>query len=164
MRISSIKTAKAAMLFLLVAGLGFDPGPIALAKGAHQPAAAAPVAPAAPTSLTWNYDLRSALTSAQSSRRWVLVDCFTDHCGWCKKLDADTLSNPEVARTLGNHFVWVKCDTDNPSTGSWVKDKYQPQGYPCILILDPYGTEKGRILGYKAPGDFVNLVAGIVRH
>jgi len=161
MKNMSTKRFNLLMLSLVAIGLvsGFDQG--MLAKGAKKSAAAAE-APA-PTSLSWNHDLRSALTQAKSARRWVLVDCYTDHCGWCKKLDADTLNNPNVIRMLGNHFVWVKCDTDNPSTGAWVKDKYEPQGYPCILILDPSGNEKGRILGYKPPAAFVNIVSNIVR-
>jgi len=151
------------MLSLVAIGLlsGFEQG--LQAKSTKKTGASAPAEAPAPTSLSWNHDLRSALTQAKASRRWVLVDCYTDHCGWCKKLDADTLSNPNVIRMLGNHFVWVKCDTDNPSTGAWVKDKYEPQGYPCILILDPSGNEKGRILGYKQPAAFVNIVSNIVR-
>jgi thioredoxin-related protein len=155
---------KLVVLSLLAAGLTAVPGAPTMAKGTVKAAAAAaPAVAAAPTVLTWNSDLRSALTTAQTSRRWVLVDLFTEHCGWCKRLDRDTFSNAEVAQRLGNSFVWVKCDTDNPSTGTWVKDKYEPQGYPCILILDPYGKEKGRILGYKPPGQFIYEVAKIVK-
>jgi|GEM_PF-2377576 len=162
MKSTSTKRFSLLLLTLVTLGLvsGFDQG--MFAKGAKKAAPAAAAEPV-PTSLNWNHDLRSALTQARSARRWVLVDCYTDHCGWCKKLDADTLSNPNVIRMLGNHFVWVKCDTDNPSTGTWVKDKYEPQGYPCILILDPSGNEKGRILGYKQPAQFVNIVSNIVR-
>jgi thiol:disulfide interchange protein DsbD len=160
MRIPSAPPVKLVLLSLLTASLAFGLAPLTLAKGAAK--VAAPVA-AAPTTLTWGNDLRAALASARTSRRWVLVDCYTVHCGWCKKLDADTFQDPNVARQLGNHFVWCKCDTDDPNTGAWVKDKYQPDGYPCVLILDPYGTEKGRILGYLPPSAFVSRVAKIVR-
>ncbi|MBS2008581.1 MAG: thioredoxin family protein [Cyanobacteria bacterium SZAS TMP-1] len=163
-KIRSIRRVGLVMLSLLAATLSSSLTDQLQAKGAKKAAApAAQAQQAAPTSLTWSHDLRSALTAAKYARRWVLVDCYTERCHWCKRLDADTLSNPNVIGTLGNHFVWVKCDTDDPATGQWVKEKYEPQGYPCILILDPSGREKGRILGYKAPGPFVNIVANIVR-
>jgi thiol:disulfide interchange protein len=114
--------------------------------------------------LRWYDDLRTGLTTAKSARRWVLVDCYTDWCHWCKRLDTDVFQNPTVASKLGNHFVWVKCNTEDESKGVWVKDRYGIQGYPCILILDPSGNEKGRIMGYLPPDAFVSRVAGILTH
>ena len=115
-------------------------------------------------SLRWYDDLRVGLHMAQSSRRWVLVDCYTDWCHWCKRLDTDVFENANVAKQLGDHFVWVKCNTENPDKGVWVKEKYGVQGYPCILILDPSGNEKGRIMGYLPPQAFVTRVANILTH
>jgi len=154
-----MKPVKLVLLSVLTLILTCSLPPLTIAKSSPKAASAA----AAPTSLSWCNDLHAGLNMARSARRWVLLDCFTDSCHWCKKLDADTFSDPNVARTLGNYFVWVKCNTDDPSTGQWVKDRYSPQGYPCILILDPAGTEKGRLLGYYPPAVFVNKVAQIVR-
>ncbi len=46
--------------------------------------------------------------------------------------------------------------------GIGVKQRYGVNGYPCTLVLDPSGKEKGRISGYLPAGQFVQELARIV--
>ncbi|MBU6452901.1 MAG: thioredoxin family protein [Cyanobacteria bacterium REEB67] len=151
-----------ALLATLIVAWANAPATFAQAKKASAHPVAVASAPAAPTSISWSNDLRVGLAQAKSARRWVLVDCYTSWCHWCKKLDADVFENPNVIKQLGGHFTWVKCNTEDPQTGVWVRDKYGVDAYPCILILDPNGNEKGRIKGYVPPDLFINRVASIV--
>ena len=41
-----------------------------------------------------------ALSRARSEKRILLVDVYTDWCGWCKKLDREVFSDAKVARAL----------------------------------------------------------------
>lgn len=42
----------------------------------------------------------------------IFVDLYTDWCGWCKKMDKTTFSDPEVARILNEEFYPVKFDAE----------------------------------------------------
>lgn len=42
----------------------------------------------------------------------MLIDTYTDWCGWCKKLDQDTFSNPVITEILNNKFYAVKFDAE----------------------------------------------------
>ncbi|MCJ8166201.1 DUF255 domain-containing protein [Pontibacter sp. E15-1] len=44
--------------------------------------------------------------------RKVLVDVYTDWCGWCKKMDKETFTDPGVAALINQHFYAVKLDAE----------------------------------------------------
>lgn len=44
--------------------------------------------------------------------RKIVIDVYTDWCGWCKKMDKSTFSDPEVARLVNKHFYAVKLDAE----------------------------------------------------
>src|SRR4249919_2233805 len=40
--------------------------------------------------------------------RKVWIDVYTDWCGWCKRMDKTTFSDPNVIRYMNKHFYAVK--------------------------------------------------------
>ena len=54
------------------------------------------------------------LEEARVSGRPVLVDGYTDWCGWCRRMEADVYSRPEVRDYLSRKFVTVKLDAEAP--------------------------------------------------
>ncbi|MBX7181557.1 MAG: thioredoxin fold domain-containing protein [Bacteroidia bacterium] len=44
--------------------------------------------------------------------RKVIVDFYTDWCGWCKKLDADVYSNKIVSDYINKHYYAVKFNAE----------------------------------------------------
>jgi thioredoxin-related protein len=61
------------------------------------------------------YSIEEAEKLAKAEPRPMIVDTFTDWCGWCKKLDQDTFSNPVIAEILNSKFYPVKFNAEGKS-------------------------------------------------
>jgi thioredoxin-related protein len=121
--------------------------------------------------LDWNEGYEKAVQAGKI----VLVDAYTDWCGWCKRMDRDTYSQPEVIKAINADFVPVKFNPEIPGKTYKVGDRsYSPEqlytllsqgnatGYPTIYYIF---TAKKRIVldpGYKGPQDFLNILHNMV--
>jgi thiol:disulfide interchange protein len=111
--------------------------------------------------LVWSHDLRGGMEAARRDNKLVLVDLYTDWCGWCKKLDKDTYTNPEVTELLNSRFVCVKLDAEDGAEGESFAKQHKVRGYPCIIVLDSAGKLKNTNYGYRNAQDFLELLKGI---
>lgn len=48
--------------------------------------------------------------------RKILIDVYTDWCGWCKKMDATTFKDKEMVNYLNQNFYCVKLDGEDKNT------------------------------------------------
>jgi len=111
------------------------------------------------TKVNWLYDYDEALAKARDENKPILVDFYTDWCGWCKKLDAETYGNETVAAFLNEGFICLKVDAGEHAD---LAKRYDVLGYPTILFLSPDGEEIGRIVGYEPPDKFLQDAKNIL--
>ena len=109
----------------------------------------------------WERDLSTALSHARGQgKKVVMVDFYTDWCGWCRKLDETTYADPAVQSTL-KQMVTVKLDAERD--GHADAEHYGVEGFPTVLFLDARGVEVARIPGYLPPGEFLDQLNEIGR-
>ncbi len=109
--------------------------------------------------VSWRYDFDSALRSAESSGEPLMVDFYTDWCGWCKKLDNDTYMDSKV-NDLARSFICVKINADSDQNTA---RKYNVSSYPTILFLNSKGSVIGSLRGYSPPADFARSMEGVLK-
>ncbi|GAB3533178.1 thioredoxin fold domain-containing protein [Pontibacter brevis] len=56
--------------------------------------------------------MEQAAEKMKQEPRKILVDVYTDWCGWCKKMDKNTFTDPEVAAIINKHYYAVKLDAE----------------------------------------------------
>jgi len=112
-------------------------------------------------SVDWGKDLPAALERARSEGKPVLVNFYADWCVWCKRLEATTLRDSQVADLLSDRVVPVSLDVDGD--GKELSNQYRVDGLPTILVLDTDGREIGRIPGYMPPSGFLERVEGFLQ-
>ncbi len=61
--------------------------------------------------VTW-MTIEEALEKSKTEKRKIFVDVYTDWCGWCKVMDRETFSDPEVAKVLNEKFYAVKLNAE----------------------------------------------------
>jgi thiol:disulfide interchange protein len=106
--------------------------------------------------IDWARDLPAALDRARSEDKPVLINFYADWCVWCKRLEATTLRDAEVASLLKERVIPVSLDVDGD--GRELSNRYRVDGLPTILVLDAEGRELGRIPGYISPTGFLETV------
>lgn len=58
--------------------------------------------------ITWE----QMLEKSKTQRRKIIVDVYTDWCGWCKRMDATTFSEPSLAKYINQNYYAVKFDAE----------------------------------------------------
>ena len=106
---------------------------------------------------SWDEGLRQS----KELGRPVLIDVYTDWCGWCKRMDRDVYSRADVRRYLADSFVIVRLDGegDEPAryegrtfTSRTLAARFRVSGYPTTVFLKPGGDHIVNVPGY-VPGD-----------
>lgn len=115
--------------------------------------------------LTW----QEAVEKQKTTRKKILVDLYTDWCGWCKRMDATTFQNPEIVKCINKYYYPVKFNAEqripfkfngrefvnvNPDgkrgTHTFAMSLLDNQmSYPSFVILDENYTRVNIIKGYK---------------
>jgi len=117
-------------------------------------------------SLQWQ-EWDSGLRDAGKSQRPVLVDVYTDWCGWCRRMERDVYSRPEVKDYLSKKFVIVKLNAESNEaaryegrswTGRSLASRFQVTGYPTTIFLRSNGEHLANLPGYIAADRFLLLL------
>ncbi len=120
---------------------------------------AAPAGAAGPTAepdpgLTW-LDHDAALAAAADQERPVMLHFTADWCRWCKKMKAETYTDPAVAELLREDFVTGMIDADeNPD----LKARYGVEGLPTIWFLTAAGDGITFVPGFVPAETFATLL------
>lgn len=90
-----------------------------------------------------------ALKLAKSQNKMVIVDVYTDWCGWCKKMDKESYSNSDVKKIIDDNFILVRLDAEGSGTNKYQGKQYtnaelagyfQVSGFPTTVFLSPEGS------------------------
>jgi len=115
-------------------------------------------------------DINTAMSKQKDIPKFVLVDLYTSWCGWCKKMDDNTFSDPSIVKSVSENFHAVKFDAEQQTTLLYngVEYKYTENGgrglhqlakdwgtvngrigYPTVVVLDASGNKLAAYPGYK---------------
>ena len=79
-------------------------------KDAGSATVAATTAPAA-QEIHW-MSIDDVQVAMKKQPRKVWIDVYTDWCGWCKRMDKTTFTNPQLIQYMNEHFYAVKLDAE----------------------------------------------------
>ncbi len=74
-----------------------------------------------PESIKW-LSFQEMVVLHKAKPKKVLIDVYTDWCGYCKKMDADTYTNQEIIKYLNENYYVVKLNAEMKDTVLY--DKY----------------------------------------
>ncbi|MEY2408739.1 MAG: hypothetical protein QOF48_1409 [Verrucomicrobiota bacterium] len=119
---------------------------------------------AARAEVSWGTDLPAALAQAKKEKKLVVMD-FTgsDWCGWCIKLKKEVFDTADFAKYAKDNLVLVEVDfptekklkqqsAELRKANDALKDKYEANGFPTIVVLNGDGKQVWKQIGYMAGG------------
>ena len=74
------------------------------------------------------YTLEEALKLNATAPRKILLDVYTDWCGYCKKMDVETFDHPVIANYINQNFYAVKFDAESSTPVKFGEQTYVNQG------------------------------------
>ena len=117
-------------------------------------------------SLRWHrWD--EGVTATQTSGKYMLVDVYTDWCGWCKKMDRVVYTHPQVQQLLAASFVTIKLDAESTNLITNGTNQYTEQelakmlgvnSYPTTMVYDKRFQLISRFSGYYEPKEFIRYL------
>jgi thioredoxin-related protein len=131
-------------------------------------------------SVKW-YTIQEALILNKTQPKKFMIDVYTDWCGWCKKMDKETFTNPVIAKYLNENFYPIKFNAEtldtivfqdkifvNDRKGNRSSNQFAiallkgQMSYPSIAYINQDLVLLGSIPGYKTPEElevWLNFVA-----
>ena len=95
--------------------------------------------------IEWTEDHDAGLALAKEEVKPLFLLLYADWCGWCKKTQTETLTDPRIGR-LRDHFVWMKLNSDKETK---YKQMYGQGGFPMMVLLKSDGTVAEKIDGFR---------------
>ncbi len=126
------------------------------------------------------YTIDEALKLNANAPRKILIEVYTDWCGWCKKMDAETFNHPVIAKYINKNFYPVKFDAESKAPVTFAGQTFVNQdkthqfavalirqgdgrmSYPSVAYLSGKLEKIGAIPGYYTPAEIEPLLHYIV--
>lgn len=119
------------------------------------------------------YSYQDGWAKAKAENKHMFVDFTATWCGWCKKLEKNTFSQPEIIKALNTDFVPVKVwdnstavldiDGYKISEKDLIRKEFKVRGFPALWFVSPEGVRVGPAGGY-VEADRLMQVLDIVKN
>jgi len=128
----------------------------------------------------WKTIQQAAKTDSKTNAKLYFVDFYTSWCGWCKKMDRETFTNPVVAKILNAYYIPVKFDAEGNSQFAWQGTQYTnlasapgsrpsthsfakailgtQMGFPSFALFNSDQSKLTIIQGYQTADDLVVML------
>ena len=124
------------------------------------------------------YSFEDGMKLARKSHKSVIVDIYTEWCGWCKRMDNETFRDPRVVSYMNEKFIAIKLDAEGKNPIAFDGTVYTNPNplsnrsthqlavalagaqlsYPTYIYMDSKGKPITGSKGYSQPEDLLPLL------
>ncbi|WP_169308521.1 thioredoxin family protein [Nitratifractor salsuginis] len=97
------------------------------------------------------------LSEAKRSGKYLIVEASSPYCHYCKRMDREVLSDPEVQKLLRKHFIMAEVNVQSTALPEQLVKVYR-HITPSFFILDGNGTLLGHYPGSWTRKDFLSIL------
>lgn len=106
-------------------------------------------------SIRWIEDPSEALAAAAQSGKPIMAYVTSTNCGYCRKMEKETWSEPAIGRLVGQNFIPLKLlADDHPEAVAALKVR----AFPTTVLITPQGKAFAGKPGFMEPLEVVQLL------
>lgn len=99
--------------------------------------------------------------------RKIIMDVYTDWCGWCKKMDKTTFSDEEVVEYVNENFYAVKFNAEADKSFNFKGQAFtnpeftralRVNGYPTMIFFSEDFGKFQPVSGYRKAKELLNML------
>lgn len=128
------------------------------------------------------YTFKEAVEKNKTNPKKILIDVYTDWCGWCDKMEEETFNHPEIAKYINKHFYAVRFDAESSEEITFRGKTFKKEGnkkrsphqlaaallqgkmsYPSVAYLNEDNQLITAVPGYYGPKDMEVLLKYFVQ-
>ncbi|MBA3648158.1 MAG: DUF255 domain-containing protein [Chitinophagales bacterium] len=119
--------------------------------------------------------ISEAEQAAKQQPKKIIIDIYTDWCGWCKRLDATTYKNEDIVKYINDNFYAVKLNAESKDKITFQGKDYsydpskkinnvatnflsQSPGYPTTTFLSENFEVLSIVPGYMPSDQLINVL------
>lgn len=104
--------------------------------------------------LEWQHEYETGLKMAQTEHKIFYVFIVSEHCRWCRKMEATTLQDSSVMARLASKYVLVELVREIDDYPSSLQAKMVPKHY----FMMPDQSQLYSVPGYWGTEDFHSIL------
>jgi len=127
-------------------------------------------------SIKW-MTIEQALSASEKNPKKIIIDIYTDWCGWCKVMDRETFSNASIARYISENYYAVKLNAEKQGAFTYKGNVYNLEssngrsmntfvtaisngsiGYPTTAYLNESQDVITLISGFQKPDQLLPIL------
>ena len=101
--------------------------------------------------ISWESDMGKALARGIAEQKSVLLEFFSHDCIGCQQMEEVTFADADVINFISSHMVPLRI----PVTNEALAADFRVFWTPTLIVIDYYGKEHQRTLGYLPPEETV---------
>ena len=111
--------------------------------------------------------LEEAQKLTEKEPRKIIMDVYTDWCGWCKRMDQTTFADEKVVDYVNKNFYAVKLNAESPEkihfkgkevSNIEVARALRVSGYPTVVFFDETFSQYQPLSGYRQADEFRKIL------
>ena len=104
--------------------------------------------------ITWESEMGKALARGKAEQKCVLLDFISPECIGCREMDAVSFPDLAVSNFVTDRMIPLRAQVGDRSLAS----DFRVVWTPTLIILDYYGKEHQRSIGYIPPDEMVAML------
>ena len=112
--------------------------------------------------------IEEAQELASKNSKYILLDIYTEWCGFCRRMNAETYANNKVQQSIDDYFYAVRVDAESSDIVTFLGEKYSKRdmamlfgvrSFPTTVFLTPQGEPIAAQPGFIDAARFHTMLA-----